>query len=622
MRHIFLVVFWYLKGVFLMKKNFFVLQRFAKKIKLTNKDDVYSNSEENRIVYALGGNDSIYNTGTGDYVTISGGKGDDTIKNYGGYVSVDGEAGNDYISSGYSVSFSYGYYYATLNGGTLNGGDGNDTISSYGRNAKIDGGDGDDKISSSGYNSTINGGDGNDSIYGHNSTINGGDGDDTISGSGIIDGGSGNDYISSYSKNNLIQYASGDGNDTILGFDSSDTLQITEGNFTTTKSGSDFIVKVGKQKIILKDSVKSKYDKIHIKNSAGKTVVYNDWKKWIGTSSDDSFVNYCDNVALYAKAGHDSISNYKSDVTIEGGTGDDTISSSGINAKIDGGKGDDKISSSGINAKIDGGTGDDTIENYGDYVSVDGGAGNDTISSYGINAKIDGGTGDDTISSSGINAKINGGAGNDYIRAYNGSGVSGSTVAYYATLNGGKGNDTINAEAVNIITNGGKGNDWINVHRADNTISGGKGNDSISLSSYAKNSLVQYATGDGKDIVLGFDSDDTLQITKGKYSVKTKGDDVVVSVGKGSITLKGMAGEKLSITNAKGKTTKKTYGKAVSNNSVSELWFDSENNIVQDDFESIIENKSDVAIEKFAGSEVTNLASKTSLTAGIDYDKN
>ena len=550
MRHIFLVVFWYLKGVFLMKKNFFVLQRFAKKIKLTNKDDVYSNSEENRIVYALGGNDSIYNTGTGDYVTISGGKGDDTIKNYGGYVSVDGEAGNDYISSGYSVSFSYGYYYATLNGGTLNGGDGNDTISSYGRNAKIDGGDGDDKISSSGYNSTINGGDGNDSIYGHNSTINGGDGDDTISGSGIIDGGSGNDYISSYSKNNLIQYASGDGNDTILGFDSSDTLQITEGNFTTTKSGSDFIVKVGKQKIILKDSVKSKYDKIHIKNSAGKTVVYNDWKKWIGTSSDDSFVNYCDNVALYAKAGHDSISNYKSDVTIEGGTGDDTISSSGINAKI------------------------------------------------------------------------NGGAGNDYIRAYNGSGVSGSTVAYYATLNGGKGNDTINAEAVNIITNGGKGNDWINVHRADNTISGGKGNDSISLSSYAKNSLVQYATGDGKDIVLGFDSDDTLQITKGKYSVKTKGDDVVVSVGKGSITLKGMAGEKLSITNAKGKTTKKTYGKAVSNNSVSELWFDSENNIVQDDFESIIENKSDVAIEKFAGSEVTNLASKTSLTAGIDYDKN
>ena len=105
--------------------------------------------------------------------------------------------------------------------------------------------------------------------YGRNVTITGGKGDDKIS-IGV-------------SKNNLIKYASGDGNDTIYGFNSDDTLHITKGTYSTMKSGNDFIVKVGKNSILLRYALMKKSNKIAIKNSKGKVKIYNDWKKWNGS---------------------------------------------------------------------------------------------------------------------------------------------------------------------------------------------------------------------------------------------------------------------------------------------------------------------------------------------------
>lgn len=85
----------------------------------------------------------------------------------------------------------------------------------------------------------------------------------------------------------------------------------------------------------------------------------------------------------------------------------------------------------------------------------------------------------------------------------------------------------------NALTNsilGGKGND---------TLTGGKGNDSL-WGNGGKDTFI-YASGDGKDIIYGFDNNDMLQITgafSGTYSKKNK--EVAFKVGSttSAITLK------------------------------------------------------------------------------------
>ena len=60
------------------------------------------------------------------------------------------------------------------------------------------------------------------------------------------------------------------------------------------------------------------------------------------------------------------------------------------------------------------------------------------------------------------------------------------------------------------------------------------------------NRLIQYADGDGDDVVEDYNVGDTLQIA-GTYSTANSGNDVVISVGSGSIKLVGAKGKKLNI---------------------------------------------------------------------------
>ena len=137
---------------------------------------------------------------------------------------------------------------------------------------------------------------------------------------------------------------------------------------------------------------------------------------------------------------------------------------------------------------------------------------------------------------------------------------------------------------MNVSINGGAGNDSLTGGNYS-TITGGKGNDVIDIS-LADEVVIKYASGDGKDTVENFDSDDVLHITKGSYSVSTSGDDVIVKVGKGSITLKDAAGQEISIKDSKGNVTTKTYG-----SSSSDLF--AENNFVTaDNLYQIVENNS------------------------------
>ena len=149
---------------------------------------------------------------------------------------------------------------------------------------------------------------------------------------------------------------------------------------------------------------------------------------------------------------------------------------------------------------------------------------------------VSGGTDKDTISNEKMNVTISGGSGNDSIRN------TGENVLIKA----GSDNDKIYNYGDNSSINGGEGRDTIKNYAADVTITGGKGNDYIYLTSAAKNNLIQYASGDGNDTIVGINSDDTLQIA-GSYSTTTSGKNIIVNVGTDKIILKNAINKTVTI---------------------------------------------------------------------------
>ena len=135
---------------------------------------------------------------------------------------------------------------------------------------------------------------------------------------------------------------------------------------------------------------------------------------------------------------------------------------------------------------------------------------------YGINTNIDAGAGDDTIAG-GAYSSINGGAGNDIITG----------TLYNSTVVGGKGDDTVMG-----TDKGGWQYQYAN----------GDGNDVIET--YIIDSIYEY-----------FNAPGTINITSGTVDkVEFDGNDVVITVGSGTITLRNRAGlnEPVAIRNADG----------------------------------------------------------------------
>lgn len=375
----------------------------------------------------------------------------------------------------------------------------------YADYVKVSTGKGNDSIYNEyGWHDTIYTGSGNDTIKlysGNGSSVNAGAGNDKISLYGgysyviTVKGGTGNDTVYSNDYNVLHQYKSGDGNDVIYNWSANDTLSITGGTYTKKISGNDVVLTVGKGKITLK--------------GAANTTLNID-----GTL-----------------AGGKNISNETSYKKLTGTSYADTISNSGSYVTISGGKGKDSITNTGSRVSINSGDGNDWIFNEivgyyaaGSHDTINTGAGNDTVSNDGANASISTSTGNDSILNYGANSTIKAGSGNDKIINQSNSYDYGSNVS----INGGSGNDT-------IWNNGGE----------QLTIVGGTGNDSI-INSGTK-TLYKYANGDGKDIITGFSSTDTLKITGAKYTRSTVGNDVVLKVGKGSVTLKDAANTTINI---------------------------------------------------------------------------
>lgn len=93
--------------------------------------------------------------------------------------------------------------------------------------------------------------------------------------------------------------------------------------------------------------------------------------------------------------------------------------------------------------------------------------------------------------------------------------------------------------------------DNITILGVNNTIKAGKGDDI--LSSNGGNTFL-YANGDGNDIFESFKDNvagDEIKITKGTFSVTADDEDALITVGKGSIRLAGLAGKTIYITDSR-----------------------------------------------------------------------
>ncbi|MBR1647905.1 MAG: hypothetical protein IJ685_14205, partial [Selenomonadaceae bacterium] len=463
----------------------------------------------------------------------------------------------------------------TVSNKTVNGTSYADTITNSGQNVTITSGAGNDKISNNhGDNSSIVAGDGNDSIYNRSyyTTINGGDGNDTITnfngaqcslvggagadrislggdtsyamGNVTVNGGKGNDSIYGDAAAQLFQYASGDGNDLIYNWSANDTISITGGSYTRSTVGSDVVLKVGSGAVTLKGA---KYSTVNVKGTlasgGGSTIPVTQPSGNViyGTNGHDNITNSIAGAVVYAYGGNDTVyNNSHNNVTIYGGDGADSLNIRySANVAISGGAGNDKVTVySGNNASVVGDAGNDTVKVYGTGASISGGEGADYIENDGNNALIYGGNGDDYVDNDGANSTIYAESGNDYIYSY------GSNVKVY----GGSYNDSIyvNNDS-NGFVDGGTGNDTIRARYANNvSLKGNAGNDFIDL--YSVSCVIAYNSGDGNDTVTGFDGNDTLKVY-GSYTRSTVGNDVVVKVGSGSITLKNAKGTTLNISN-------------------------------------------------------------------------
>ena len=437
-------------------------------------------------------------------------------------------------------------------------------------NTLISGTSGDDTIKNGGYwagswhytsNVTINTGAGNDYVYnlGDSVTINTGAGNDSIYNNCHLQyDGSIYYWDDDYGANVLFNYAKGDGNDIIYGFKADSTLSIGGGSYSTEKSGSDIIVTVGDGKISLIGA--AGLSKVNITDTKGGS---SNSKLITLTEANDTYINSIEGATIQALGGDDTIQN--------GGNWEDTVLSGGPNVIINSGDGNDSVYNKGYDVTINTGADNDYVYSSGDSVTINTGDGNDYVDNYcywyedscygGSNVTINTGSGNDTVHNDKCtNVTINTGDGNDYVENF----------GKYATINTGAGNDYVyNHWGDSATINTGAGNDSVKNWASSVTISGGKGNDSIyngcyrkgdgsiyhfkASYGYGKNFLFKYDSGDGNDVIYGFKADSTLSIGGGSYSTKKSGDDIIVTVGDGKISLIGAAGlDKVNITGTEG----------------------------------------------------------------------
>ena len=509
---------------------------------------IINNTKSNKKVIGTNGNDSIDNSGS--KVTINCGAGNDFMKNLGGAnVSIYGGAGNDTLGTVINRSNASSGKNVTINGGA-----GNDFITSASNRNHV-------------YQYDIGGG--NDTIQGFNSN-------DTLQiNSSSYD-------TMTYGDDFIVFVGSGS---VILKNSANIPVKIRNSSGKTTTYNSN-------SKNVLNGSI---YNDIIINTNNSAAII-----AWSGS---DTIFNYGDNVFIGGYGGNDLILSQADKISVYADEGNDYVESFGNNSIIVGVSGNDTIVAQGKNNTIDGGEGNDVIsidtDDGGNLVEYGNGCGNDTVYGLKTNDTIDlysGYVSKISVSGSNVIAKVGNGTFtgvnlkgktinmtdwsdgsysvrvdsansitmfandktasngelNSVVKNFDASkrtkAIKGIANALNNSIKGGSGNDTIDGAKGNDTITGGKGNDSIlggagadklYGGAGNDTLTGGKGNDSL-WGNAGKDTFV-YASGDGKDVIFGFENTDMLKITgtfAGTYNKSKKEVYFKVGTTANAITLK------------------------------------------------------------------------------------
>ena len=486
------------------------------------------------------------------------------------------------------------YVIGNANANNINGGKGKDTIS---------GGAGNDKLYGNAGNDWIEGGVGND-------LISGGQGNDTLKGD------AGTDTLTGGNGNDVFIVGKNDGSNIITDYTvGQDKIKISSGAISASSlNGSDVVLKVGKGSITVKNG---KGKKITVTDASGNTTS----KIYDGTDETTTLklTNTSDSVAkAESKIRVVDASKRTKAVKITGNTLANSISGSSANDTVYGGGGTDSILGNSGNDKLFGDAGNDTLVGGKGNDTLTGGAGNDLFvyaNGDGNDVIADYSSGDkirisgNKISSakvSGSDVILNVGSGNIRIKSgkgkelsiYNNSSTLVNTVVGGSTSSNGSGKTSSNSATLKLtdsdkspttLGSGVKtanastrtlaikivGNDLANSIKGGkgaDTLSGGKGSDT--LTGGAGKDVFYYEYGDGNDVITDYTSKDKIKI-KGSYSTLSSGDDVVIKVGSGKITVKDAIDEDLNISK-------------VSN--YEERWFADDDNFATNEVSSILKS--------------------------------
>ena len=521
----------------------------------TTLSDNISNGASNVTINALGGNDTIHATLSGGIwglnrgVEVNAGEGDDYISLVGGNNKIfyNNGDGNDTIC-GVTSRDTINIFGATYTRSTISNdvlltvGNGsirledargvnlnvvNNTTDSTPADTKlITLTEGDDFYSNSLEGATIQAQGGNDTIQNDadNVSIAGGKGNDSIS-------------LSSGASNNVIVYNAGDGNDTIEGFNETSTLKVAQGNYSTTRSDDDIIVKVGDGSIKLVDAANLSSINIEGDLAVLTNIILDDTATSPMTLDASTETADASERTIKIKITGNDLDN-----SIIGGKKNDTLNGAGGNDTLTGGKGrntfiynsgndlitDYKEKKDRINLSSDYQSfaidGDDLILNFlsDNSLTISGGAGEviTTVKDrkkasnvYTTDGVLDGKKKSITLLSD--------------ITSFNAT-----TSKIYSKLQTIEGSE---AGPIEIIGN--KKKNEIYAGTGNSTLSGGKGKDYLYGGSGSD--VFIYNKGDGKDFIVGYGADDKINLDSSCEikDVKIKGGNSVIKFKGGSLTV-------------------------------------------------------------------------------------
>jgi Ca2+-binding RTX toxin-like protein len=423
---------------------------------------------------------------------------------------------------------------------------------------------------------------------------------------GTINGGAGDDVLYGGEGNDTFVYANGSGNDIINDYtEGQDTIKILDGIINKVEfdySACNVVLTVGEGTVTIEGAYKKT---ISLQDSRGSFTASMDWgivklgSDFEGTISGNDFIAK-DLVLRQTSTGASWVTEYYSNMYLfDGRDAEKTVN-------IDGGgynNRKDNIVYAGKSGGVYSGNGN--AENGNRFNTLYGGAGSDTfkhisgstiiydydydkdiisLSGWQVNNINFVDNNDVRLVATGISSPVSSSVTVKEVKKgikfidYNGLSDIEMTVGSQDddvitcddadnytvlglegndTLYGGAGNDTLVGGEGEDIIYGGSGYDTVYGGDGDDTLHGGIGEDTL-IGGAGKNTFI-YVNGDGNDTITDFNSgQDTLQITSGTISKTERANsnqDLVFTIGNGTVTLKDAASKTIKVKESRGNYT-------------------------------------------------------------------